>query len=323
MSDKLYKIGELAEMSGVPVKTIRYYADIGALPPTTVLDSSYRLFSDDDRARLELIRSLRDLDIDLRTIIELLGEKVPVKQALALQLEVVEAGLRTLKRRRALLKATLRKGETKALAYLDRTRALARLNAMERASFLSEQMERVFEGVPADEGWKARFWQGAVLDLPEEMTEAQLDAWLELVEIVADEDFIRRMNEIGREHWQQAATRPDAAQTSAEIQGLYLRAIEALQAGHTPQSDVARPLVNEYLEIHARLLRRPADAELAGELLQMVEQRSDARAERYWELIAILKNQTEGPPIGKAHHWLMDGLRFVAALAAVDAQAGQ
>ena len=309
MAKRLYKIGELAKRSGVPIKTIRFYSDIGALPPTHVLESGYRLYSDEDRVRLELIRTLREVGVDLPTIIDLLKSRVSIAEALSLQLEAVELELRTLRRRRALLKAALRKGEAGALAYLDWTRSIAKLNASEREDFLSRHLERAFDGVPVDDAWKANFWRSAVLDLPEDLTETQLEAWLELAEMISDEDFIQRLNQISRATWESVDRQHDSSEWYREINELYLAAVEAMRAGKRPESAVGQRLVETLIQSYGRALGRLDQPDFPVQLLGMFERGSDPRAERFWELIAILKGWKDTPPIAAAHHWLVEGLR--------------
>lgn len=309
---RLFKIGELARLSGVPVKTIRFYSDLGILPPSEVNEAGYRLYSDTDRARLALIRTLREIGLDLQTIRALLEEKITARQALALQLEAVEVELRTLKRRRALLKAALRQGEETALSYLNWAGTLAKLDALDREGFLSRHLERAFEGVPVDETWKATFWQGAVLDLPDEMSEAQLEAWLELAELVSDPAFLRRLNEMGRATWEAIGPEQRRAEWSRELQAIYREAVEALQAGELPDGERGQALVERYLQLHARVFDRSDDPDLAAFLIAATEQRTEPAAERYWELIAVLKGWEPGPTVGDAHRWLVQGLRHRA-----------
>lgn len=312
MKEKLYKIGELARLSGVPVKTIRFYSDVGALPPAHLLASGYRLYSDADRARLELIRTLREIGIGLPAIIDLLGQKIPAAKALELQLEALEGELRTLKRQRALLKAALRKGEGAALAYLDRARCIAKLNALERERFLAQHLERSFQGVPGGKWWKANFWRYAVLDLPEEMTEAQLDAWLELAELVSDDSFIRRLNQMGRESWGAIESRRGAGWDRA-INKLYAEAVAAMRGGHAPESRRAQRLVAKYVAVQARAMKRQPDREFPARLLEMIERATEPRAERYWELLGVLRGWKQPSPLTEAHRWLVAGLRWRVA----------
>ena len=71
---------------------------------------------------------------------------------------------------------------------------LARLSRRERESFLANQL-----GWDPDTPHGSReVWDAAVLNLPEYMNETQLEAWLELAELAADESFqevLRRQGE--------------------------------------------------------------------------------------------------------------------------------
>jgi len=64
-------IGQLAKLTGVSPKTIRYYEDAGVLPPPQRSESRYRLYWESDVRRLELIRRARVLDMTLHEVREL------------------------------------------------------------------------------------------------------------------------------------------------------------------------------------------------------------------------------------------------------------
>ena len=66
------KIKELSQQTGVSAKTIRYYEDIGVLPPPARQPNGYRLYTDADVNRLRLIAGARRLDLSLDEIRELL-----------------------------------------------------------------------------------------------------------------------------------------------------------------------------------------------------------------------------------------------------------
>jgi hypothetical protein len=68
MNDNHYTIGELARISSVTVRRIRFYSDEGLLPPLTRTSGNYRVYSDDDVARLQLIRALREAGVGLDAI---------------------------------------------------------------------------------------------------------------------------------------------------------------------------------------------------------------------------------------------------------------
>ena len=50
------KIGEVARLVGMPVKTLRYYEDIGLLSPAGRTDSGYRIYGWRELERIEFAR---------------------------------------------------------------------------------------------------------------------------------------------------------------------------------------------------------------------------------------------------------------------------
>lgn len=67
------RIGELAQASGVPAKTIRFYEEVELLPPAQRAENSYRLYGNEDVQRLRFIRNARSLDFSLDDLREILA----------------------------------------------------------------------------------------------------------------------------------------------------------------------------------------------------------------------------------------------------------
>lgn len=61
-------IGEVAQQSGVPAKTLRYYEDIGLLAPPSRTGAGYRNYDDDVLDRLTFIRSSQAIGLTLGEI---------------------------------------------------------------------------------------------------------------------------------------------------------------------------------------------------------------------------------------------------------------
>jgi MerR family transcriptional regulator, repressor of the yfmOP operon len=59
--DGYYRIEQVAARTGLTKRTLRYYEEIGLLPPPTRTEGNYRLYSEADITRLERIKRLRDL----------------------------------------------------------------------------------------------------------------------------------------------------------------------------------------------------------------------------------------------------------------------
>lgn len=66
-------IGEAASASGVSAKMIRYYEQIGLIPPASRTDSGYREYTDADVHMLRFVRRARDLGFPVAEIDELLN----------------------------------------------------------------------------------------------------------------------------------------------------------------------------------------------------------------------------------------------------------
>jgi DNA-binding transcriptional MerR regulator len=69
----MFQIKELSVRTGVPAKTIRYYEEIGLLPPSRRADNGFRLYDDTDVERLRFIGRARALDFALDEIAEILA----------------------------------------------------------------------------------------------------------------------------------------------------------------------------------------------------------------------------------------------------------
>jgi MerR family copper efflux transcriptional regulator len=65
-------IGELAEKTGLSLRTIRHYDEVGLLKPTGRTDGGFRLYTLDDLTRLMLIRRMKPLGFSLEEMTDLL-----------------------------------------------------------------------------------------------------------------------------------------------------------------------------------------------------------------------------------------------------------
>ncbi|MEO8298863.1 MAG: MerR family transcriptional regulator [Burkholderiales bacterium] len=91
------KVGELAQRTGLTVRTLHHFDQIGLLKPSARSESGYRLYSRDDVARLHGIQALRHLGLPLKQIASMLagdGEALPVivaRQMRALDHQIAQA----------------------------------------------------------------------------------------------------------------------------------------------------------------------------------------------------------------------------------------
>jgi DNA-binding transcriptional MerR regulator len=69
-----HSVGELSELSGVSVRTLHHYDEIGLLVPSTRTPAGYRRYSADDAARLARILYYRSLEFSLEQIASILAD---------------------------------------------------------------------------------------------------------------------------------------------------------------------------------------------------------------------------------------------------------
>src|SRR5215475_4330627 len=144
----LYSIGDLARRTGLTVKAIRFYADSGIVPPTDRSPAGYRLYDIDAVARLDLVRTLRELGLDLSTIRRIVDREISLPEVAAAHAEALAVQLRTLRLRRAVLTAVARRGSTPE--EMDLMHKLAKLSEDERRRLVDDFLEAAFGGLDAD-----------------------------------------------------------------------------------------------------------------------------------------------------------------------------
>ncbi|MFI6042914.1 MerR family transcriptional regulator [Nocardia sp. NPDC051321] len=69
-----YTVGTIAELTGVSIRTLHHYDEIGLLEPSARSAAGYRLYSDTDLQRLQRILFYRELDLGLPEITTVLAD---------------------------------------------------------------------------------------------------------------------------------------------------------------------------------------------------------------------------------------------------------
>ena len=73
VQEEIKQIGVVAKESGVPIKTIRYYEELGLLKASGRTEGGFRLFHSDVFARLNFIKRAQSLGLTLSEIKEFLN----------------------------------------------------------------------------------------------------------------------------------------------------------------------------------------------------------------------------------------------------------
>lgn len=72
MGTRHMQIGEVAERTGLSLRTIRYYGEVGLAEPSARSQGGFRLYTEPDVERLKLIMRMKPLDFSLEEMGDLL-----------------------------------------------------------------------------------------------------------------------------------------------------------------------------------------------------------------------------------------------------------
>jgi DNA-binding transcriptional MerR regulator len=177
-----HSIGAVARLAGVSVKTVRYYSDQGLLASRRTA-AGHRQYDADAVARLELIRTLRALGIELATVRAVLERERTLADVLTAHAEAVALRIRTLRLQQAVLSVAVRRHSTPE--ELDLMYDLTAQSESERRALIADFLSSTLGDDPA----LAAVRQNLTPVLPDDASPLQVEAWLELAALAQDEDF--------------------------------------------------------------------------------------------------------------------------------------
>ncbi|HEY4018430.1 MAG TPA: MerR family transcriptional regulator [Pseudonocardiaceae bacterium] len=270
--DAHHSIGDLARLTGVPVTAIRFYSDHGILPPTARTAAGYRRYTEADRDRLDLVRTLRDLGFDLSTVAKVLRGDVDLAQVAAEGADALASHIRALRVRYAVLVAVAERGANPE-----------ELVQMYARAVVDEFLDAVFDR-PGFAGIRATMTPY----LPEDAEPAQVAAWDELAELTRDEEFRAVMRAIVDRHDPTVLRRDRIAAVRDEV-------APALAAHVDPESAEAVAVLG------------PVTA--TGVTVRDLELANDPRRARYVELLAVINGWAAPESLSPALDWAIAALR--------------
>lgn len=306
----LLTIGELARLTGLPVKTIRFWSDQGLVPPADRTPAGYRLYGPDAAVRAGLIAAMRELGVGLAAIRQVLAAETTICQVATAQAAALDVQIRALRLHQAVLR-TVASRATATPEEIQLMQRLAQLSAAERRQLITDFIDDTLNGLDLGPDF-VPMMRSAMPDLPDEPTHDQVSAWVELAELVQDPGFRARVRQTAVAQARARAETP-AKPTSQDHQAMAAllrdRVAAATAAGIEPDSPQARPVADELVAAYARHAGRDNGPAYRSSLLDQLESGSDPRYERYWQLMAIINGWPPAPSITPAAEWLVKALR--------------
>ncbi|GAA2902822.1 MerR family transcriptional regulator [Nonomuraea rubra] len=294
--DETLGIGELSRLTGVPVRTIRFYCDEGIIASVRST-GNHRRFDRTAVERLALIRRLRGLGLGLTAIAHVLSGERSLGEAVSAERAALDARLAELAWRRASLRAVEEADPAERAARLDL------LAAVEDASAARERLVRFWRRLfvsPVSDGIFDSFLSMAVPRPPADPGPLQVVAYAELVHLVGDRSLTAGLR-----------ARALAAARTVGDEDLLMHGVgEAVTlaqpcviAGEPPREG---PELDRFVAAHATARGRGDSPAFRRELLGVVEPDRDPRVRRYWRLVGEVSG--ERATIGAMIGWLADSL---------------
>lgn len=133
--------------------------------------------------------------------------------------------------------------------------------------------------------------------MPADPTPEQVDAWVELAELVGDADFRVRVREMAV-----AGARAGEHEQAYDPGPALEHAGAAVTAGVDPESAQARTILERISDPHL-------PAEERARLAERLATFTDRRVERYWQLLGVLNDWPVPQPQVPAFEWVIAALR--------------
>ena len=294
--DTTLGIGELSRLTGVSVRTIRFYCDEGVLA-TRRSGGGHRRFDAGAVARLTLVRRLRSLGLGLPAITDVLTGQRSLDEAVARERADLDVELAALAWRRASLRAVEQADPTDRAARLELLSAAG--NGPAAHGSLVTFWRRLFAGPVPQEVFHT-FVAMNVPEPPESPTPAQVVAYAELVRLVGDRALTTRLA---------ARARVNREVIADEV---------VLLAGVGAACELVLPLVglppapgvalDRFVDAHASVRGHRDTPDFRRALLAYTEVDRDPRMLRYWTLVGEVTG--EPATAGSLHLWLLEALKL-------------
>jgi DNA-binding transcriptional MerR regulator len=295
----LLTIGQLAHRTGLAARTLRFWSNEGAITPVGRTAGGYRLYDATCVARVELVRALRELGLGLDDVRRVLEGRATVAEIAAAHVAAIDAQIRSLKVSRAVLSTVSKRGSTtEETAFMNR---LARLSATERMQIIDEFKTDVFGRLDIEPSLRDRA-HGLRIDLPDDPTPDQVDAWIELAGLLQDPDFRARMVTFLKLTIPVPGQNPPPGASIWWARQIVNTVAQAREEGVNPDEPAAADLIATMF----------GNADL-NTVLASLEAGIGAGAERYRGLVSRVQGRRGAPDATEELRWLATALRIATA----------
>jgi hypothetical protein len=229
---------------------------------------------------------------------EVLARRRGIDEVAAAHIRAIDRQIRSLRVQRAVC-TLLARGEhdEKEMKLMN---DLAQLSAAERQQIIDEFVQATFEGTDPDAPGSgiAQGMRTMPAELPDDPSTEQVQAWVELGQLIRDESFRARVREMAVASSTHRSESPETFDPSPVQE----QAGGALAAGIDPAAPDAAQVLD-------RIGVGDLDPVARAALAERIDTFSDRRVERYWTLLGILNGWPARRSMVPAFEWFSAALR--------------
>ncbi|WP_028924705.1 MerR family transcriptional regulator [Pseudonocardia acaciae] len=300
MSGVTLGIGELARLAGVPVRTVRFYADEGLLPSVRS-PGGHRRFTADAVDRLILVRRLRGLGLGLAAVAAVASGERSLTDAVTAERAALDVELTALAWRRAALRAVEQARPSERPARLELLSTVRDPGSAHDT--LVGFWSRWFAAPPPEDTFDM-FVSVSAPRPPANPTPRRVLAFAGMVSLATDPSLAGRLRRRALANRRRLAEAADEGELHAGIGEACELARPLVLAGSRPRPGHA---LDRFVDAHARAWRATDTAAFRRELYAATAVDRDPRLRRYWRLLGEVTGEPAN--VGASYYWLLDSLR--------------
>lgn len=269
-------VKEISDITGISVRTLHYYDEIGILKPTSKSEAGYRLYDDEALETLRQILFFREFDIPLKEIKSVMDNPaLDRNQILQMQRGMLLAKKERMERLIRSIDDILKGEEKMDFEVFSKTETEGIFNAMLQ-SMNKEQRMHLVEKYGSVDGFRDHFMESA--------SSAQTQKnWKKMVEWYGDKDraLDAAMNPVGEEVIRSCRVR---------LEAVMQKLVDRKNKGCLVDSFEIKEVIGEYGFVQKQLFRIEYEKEFMLQLADVYQNNDQVRKacdEQYGEGVAV------------------------------------
>lgn len=185
----MYTIGKLSKSTGVTVRTLDYYDEIGLVKPLSKTSGGHRLYNEEDVMRLERVLALKYMGFTLEKIKDIL------KNSTGTWLESIEQQLEMVRREQERLKMI----EQSLIGISHSIKMEGEINwsiIFGTIQLYQQEPEDIFQQYNS---YLTKEEMRKIIDMNEQMTEEDIKGWITIISDIKENLYVDPTSEVAQE----------------------------------------------------------------------------------------------------------------------------